>query len=73
MTTPITPEERGEAFSNSEAYAAQRMPQLLKFCDLSTVQQEVAHDALMAAFQAGYLNRAEGLTVDALIARMANI
>jgi hypothetical protein len=29
------------------------------------------HDALMAAFQAGYLNRAEGLSVDTLIARMA--
>lgn len=71
-TTSITPEERGEVFSNSEAYAAERMPQLRTLgAVLTHIELEIVHDALMAAFQAGYLNRAEGLSVDALIARMA--
>jgi hypothetical protein len=69
---PITPDERGEVFSNSEAYAAERMPQLRALgAVLTRVELEIVHDALMAAFQAGYLNRAEGLSVDTLIARMA--
>jgi hypothetical protein len=71
-TKSITPDERGEVFSNSEAYAAERMPQLRALgAVLTRVELEIVHDALMAAFQAGYLNRAEGLSVDALIARMA--
>lgn len=67
----LTPAQRGEAFSGSEAYAAGRMTHaILARQGFTAVQVEVVHDALMAAFQAGYLLAGEDTSVDQLLRRM---
>lgn len=64
----------GEAFTGSEEYAAGRMThKVITDQKFKGVQVEVVHDALMAAFQAGYLACGEGISVDDLLARMAEI
>jgi hypothetical protein len=69
--TKLTTQQRGEAFSASEHYAAGRMTHAViageKF---NQTQSEVLHDALMAAFQAGFLASAEGTATDELLRRM---
>lgn len=68
----LTVEQRGEAFTGSEHYAAGRMTHdIIASQGFSRVQAEVVHDALMAAFQAGYLHAAEGADVRMLLDRIA--
>lgn len=67
----LTPQQRGEAFTGSEHYAAGRMThEIIAGQRLNQVQSEVVHDALMAAFQAGFLAATEGTDVDELLHRM---
>ncbi len=75
MSDPsLSPAQVSEAFMGSEAYAAGRMTHaVLAGQNFSRVQWEVVHDALMAAFQAGYLHAAAGQGVDELLARMADL
>jgi hypothetical protein len=70
----LTPQQRGEAFSDSEHYAAGRMAHtIITGQKFNRVQSEIVHDALMAAFQAGYLASAESTDVDELLRRMAEL
>ena len=70
----LTPQQRGEAFGQSEHYAAGRMTHaIITGQKFNRVQSEIVHDALMAAFQAGYLAAAEGTNVDELLRRMAEL
>lgn len=74
MSNPLTPEQVSEAFAGSEQYAAGRMTHaILTRQRFGQVQSEVVHDALMAAFQAGYLAAAAGESVDDLLSRMAKL
>lgn len=74
MSAELTPAQRGEAFTGSEHYAAGRMTHtVITARAFDQVQTEVVHDALMAAFQAGYLAAAAGTSVADLLARMAEI
>lgn len=74
MSGELTPAQRGEVFTGSEQYAAGRMTHVV-ITDraFDQLQTEVVHDALMAAFQAGYLLAAAGIGVDELLRRMADI
>lgn len=70
----LTPAQRSEAFTGSEHYAAGRMTHdVITGEKFNQTQSEVVHDALMAAFQAGFLAAAEGVSVDELLRRMAEL
>lgn len=67
------PTQVSQAFTGSEHYAAGRMThKVITDQAFSQVQAEVVHDALMAAFQAGYL-AALGASVPELLRRMADL
>lgn len=73
-TKHLTPAQRSEAFTGSEHYAAGRMThKVIAERKFGQVESEIVHDALMAAFQAGYLAAGEGTGVDELLRRMAEI
>jgi hypothetical protein len=62
---------RARIFTASERYAGLRMPQITTLY-MDAEMTEVLHDAVMAAYQAGAMGEAEGLTVEDAIERMAD-